>query len=97
MGNHEASKILNVAAGDYPFELTLGGYYAVTAHSTWGGGSNHLQLLLPDGTSYADVGSSTNFTADGVVIAVVLPPGQYRWHITTATANYAVIARCPVN
>lgn len=82
------------ASASAAFAITLGGKYMVTAIATWGGGNLHLQVMGNDGTTLLDVGSSTNFTANGVAIAD-LAPGSYQFTITTATAVYASITRVP--
>ncbi len=83
----------NISATTAAF-LLYGGKYAMTVHATWGGGNVHLQILLPDGSTYLDVGSSTNFTADGFAV-VDLPPGSYKFTVTTATAVYVSVTRIP--
>jgi hypothetical protein len=82
-------KVSNASATQGPFEL-LGGKYGVTALGTFGGGNIHLQILGPDGTTYVDVGSTTNFTANGYA-AVDLPPCEVQIAITTASAVYASV------
>lgn len=72
-----------------------GGRYGVAAVATWGGGSAKLEILLPDGTTWVSVGSSTDFTDDGFAL-VDIPPGQYRVAIATATGVYASIDRVPL-
>lgn len=61
----------------------LGGRYAVAAVATWGGGSVSLEMLMPDGSTYLAVVAP--FTANNSTIAY-LPPGTYKFAITTATA-----------
>lgn len=77
------------------FTLAVGGYYMVKALATWGGGNLHLQTLLDDGATYIDVGSGTDFTANGVAF-VYLAPGIYQWTVTTATAVYCSVTRIPL-
>lgn len=92
--NHEGQSFRNISATTAAFTLTLGGYYDVAASATWGGGNAHLQRMLPDGSTFVDVGASTNFTANGAVI-VQLPPGTYKFTVTTAAAVYLSVSRVP--
>lgn len=95
MRGNEGFSIVNDVGGDTVATLK-GGIYAVDAHAgTWGGGNVHLQVRLGDGSTWQDVGSSTNFTADGFTTQVYLPPGAYRLHVTTATGVYARVIRIP--
>ena len=79
----------NVAATQGPFTL-YGGTYGVTATATWGGGSVTLQMLAPDGVTW--ITALAAFTANGYG-AISLPPGQYRFLVTTATAVFVSIGR----
>lgn len=76
------------------FTLQFGGLYGVAVQATFGGGSVKLQRLLPDGSTYVSVGSSTDFTAAGYA-TVNLSRGTYRWTIATATAVTAQLDRIP--
>jgi len=62
--------------------------------TSWGGGNVHLQSLAADGSTYLDVGSSTNFTTNGCANCD-LSPGSYQLSITTATGVYAEISEVP--
>lgn len=68
-----------------------GGRGAFMAKATWGGGTVKLQYLLPDGSTWVDVGPDVELTADGMG-GFELPPGHIRVNIATATAVYAWIA-----
>lgn len=81
----------NISATTSAFRLT-GGIYYVAAVATWGGGNVVLQVLGPDGSTYLP--AHTALTANGVALAY-LPPGQFRWAVTTATAVYAQVVRVP--
>lgn len=76
-----------------PFSLT-GGKYAVIVQATFGGGSAKLQILMADGSTYISVASATDFTADGFAV-VDLPPGKYKFLLTTASALVARVVRIP--
>jgi hypothetical protein len=54
-----------------------------------GFGTVKLQVLLPDQTTWFDVGADTTLTADGGG-NFDLPPCQLRANVATATAVYAV-------
>ena len=70
----------------------LGGKYAVTWQATLGGGNLQLQALSADGSTFVAVGSA--IAALGLTV-FDLPPGQYRFVITTATANFISVCRIP--
>lgn len=93
MRANEAALFANVAATTSAF-LLQGGKYAVKAVATFSAGSVKLQTLLPDGSTWLSVSSATDFTAAGFA-TVDLPPGSYRFLITTATAVYASVDRIP--
>ena len=88
------AKFSNISATTALFTLR-GGLYAVAVHATFGGGSVKLQTLLPDGATVLSVSAGTDFTADGYN-TVNLPPGQYQFTITTATAVFVKIGRAHV-
>lgn len=81
----------NISATTDAFFLT-GGKYGIAVLATFGGGNVVLQGLGPDGSTYVPM--HTAITAAGVA-TVDIPPGQYRWAVTTATAVYASVARIP--
>lgn len=78
----------NIAATTAAF-LLQGGLYGVTISATFGPGSVALQRLAQDATTY--VTCLTAFTAAGYA-TVSLPPGTYRFLVTTTTAIYVDIA-----
>lgn len=65
-----------------------GGRGAFSAVATFGGGTVKLQFLLPDGSTWVDVGPDTTLTAAGAG-GFELPSGKIRVNIATATAVYA--------
>ncbi len=81
-------KVTNASATAGPFEL-LGGKYGVTLLNGDGAGSAKLQILGPDGTTYVDVGSTTNITNADKYAAVDLPPCEVKITIATSTGVYA--------
>lgn len=103
---YEAVGFSNIAASTAAFALTLGGRYSVSVIATFGGGSVKLQKLGPDNTTFIDIQAPFNnagveadlvistFSANGTK-DFVLAPGQYKFVITTATAVYISLARCP--
>lgn len=93
MRSQECIRITNVSATPAAFSL-VGGKYDVSVMATWGGGSAKLQQYLPDGTTLIDVGSTTNFSANGHAV-VDLPPGSYVLTIATATGVSATVTRVP--
>lgn len=70
-----------------------GGAYAMDAIATWNGGSITLQRLGPDGNTF--ITAATALSADGTTGALALPPGTYRFLVTTATGVWVAIARIP--
>lgn len=106
-GTLDASNAANQPAGATGPVVLEGGVYSVSVIATFGGGNVALKQLGPDNATYIDVkqsfddGSSTiadlvigSFSANGQKI-VILPPGRYHLLVTTATAVYANIVRCP--
>jgi hypothetical protein len=85
-------QILNGAPGNTTAAKLKGEKYAVLVNATFGGGNLQLQALALDGTSWINVGST--ITAAGLT-NFDLPPGQYRFAITTATAVYAAVTGVP--
>lgn len=77
---------------DQTFNLT-GGIYTLAAVATWGGGNIVVEMLLPDGTSYAPC--HTPLDDDGIVQGLQLPPGSYRLNLTTAADVVGSLARVP--
>jgi hypothetical protein len=78
----------NISATTAAFKLE-GGQYTATVSATWNAGSVTLQTLSADGSTWLT--AMTAFSANGIASAV-LPAGQYRFAITSATAVYATIA-----
>jgi hypothetical protein len=81
----------NISATTAAFTLK-GGDYGLTVTATFGGGNVQLQILGPDGTTWLAVGAA--ITANGFV-SQTLPPGQYRFAITTATAVFVALTSVP--
>lgn len=75
-----------------------GGQGVLTAEATWGGGSVALQYTGPNGAWLAVPdsvsGAAISLTANGMA-RFILPPGQIRALVTTATAVYARADRVP--
>lgn len=82
----------NVDAATTPQVFTLlGGKYGISVlAASWGGGNVELHGLGADGTTYVKWG--TQVTANGTQV-LDLPPGQYKFVITTTNAVYYVISR----
>lgn len=87
----ESHQFANISATTSAFGL-YGGKYGLTAAATWGGGNVQLQTLADDSSTWLNVGSS--ITANGFT-TFDLPPGQYRFAVTTATAVYLAISTIP--
>jgi hypothetical protein len=88
----ESVQFSNISATTAAFNLK-GGNYAAIASATFGGGNLQLQALAIDGATYVNVGST--ITAAGLTAYASLPPGSYKWVVTTATAVYVSLARIP--
>lgn len=74
-------------------EFTLyGGKYLISVVATFGGGNVVMEMLAGDNVTYLPVHAA--ITANGLV-AVDLPPGRYRFNLTTATAVYSIVTRIP--
>ena len=78
----------NISATTAAFTLPRG-QYGVTVTATFGGGNVALQRLAADGSTY--VTCLTAFTAAGYA-TVSLPPGSFKFAVTTATAVYVEIS-----
>lgn len=72
----------------------LGGKYLFFASAA--GTSNALQMLMPDGSTYQAVGGSgTALTTSAGNATVDLPPGKYKFAITTVSAVQGGLVRIP--
>lgn len=88
----ESVQFSNISATTAAFNLK-GGNYAAIASATFGGGNLQLQALALDGSTYVSVGST--ITQAGFTAYNNLPPGSYKWAVTTATAVYVALTRVP--
>jgi hypothetical protein len=88
----DGMRIDNAGVGASAAKNLKGGTYAFSAAATFGGGNVQVQALMPDSTTWANVG--TSLTAAGLN-SFDLPPGQYRFNVTTATAVYAALVGVP--
>ncbi len=65
----------NIAVDGSPCHVQVGGVYAWLVAGTWDAGDEvKLQMLMPDGSSYADI-SGAVMAADGVMLGLNLPNG----------------------
>ena len=94
-GTVDSQEFSNISASTSAFKLQ-GGYYVVAAVATFGGGSVELQALGPDQSTWLSLPTALKLTAAGM-IAGYLPPGQYRFAITTATGVYCSVAGVPIS
>jgi hypothetical protein len=85
----------NIAATTAAFALK-GGYYMVAVVATFGGGNVELQMLGPDQSTFLSAPTALKLSAAGT-IAGYLPPGQYKFVVTTATAVYCSVAGVPIS
>jgi hypothetical protein len=85
----------NISASTAQFELH-GGYYLISGVATWGGGNIELQALGPDASTWLSLPTALKLTLNGT-IAGYLPPGLYRFTVTTATAVYCSVAGVPIS
>ena len=91
MTNWDSQTFTNISADTEVFNLA-GGKYGMSAVATWESGSVTLQILAADETTWLT--AATPFTANGFETAD-LPPGQYRFHVASATAVYVAINGIP--
>jgi len=96
----EGQVFSNVSTNQGPFNLK-GGRYLVEMIATWNSGNITLDALGPDGTTFLTVNTlsggtsgAAKLSANGTFV-VDLPPGEYRFTITTATAAYLALASVP--
>jgi hypothetical protein len=92
MATGDAVKFLNLGAVTTSSFNLLGGKYAVTWQATLGGGNLQLQAQSADGSTFVNAGAQ--ITALGTTI-FDLPPGVFRFVITTATANFIAVTGVP--
>jgi hypothetical protein len=85
----------NIAATTAAFTLA-GGYFMIAVVATFGGGNVELQALGPDQSTWLSLPTALKLSANGM-IAGYLPPGQYRFTITTATGVYCSAAGVPIS
>lgn len=88
----DGTSFSNVGTGATAAFRLNGGKYMVTWQATLGGGNLALQTLAADGSTWLAVG--TALSALGVA-TFDLAEGQYRFNVTTSTANYISIAGIP--
>jgi hypothetical protein len=91
----DSKEFSNISATTAAFTLK-GGYYSLACVATFGGGNVELQVLGPDQSTYLSAPTALKLSAAGT-IAGYLPPGQYRFLITTATAVYCSVTGVPVS
>jgi hypothetical protein len=75
-----------------PFVL-LGGKYLFFAGAA--GTSNTLNMLLPDGSTYIAVGTSTTFSTSAGSAPIDLPPGTYEIVVVSASAVAGGLVKIP--
>lgn len=75
-----------------PFTI-LGGKYLFFASAA--GTSDELDMLMPDGSTYQAVSTATTLTTSAGAAPVDLPPGSYRFTITTVSAVQGGLVRIP--
>jgi hypothetical protein len=85
----------NISSTTAPFNLK-GGYYMVACVATFGGGNVELQMLGPDQSTYLSAPTALKLSAAGS-IAGYLPPGVYKFIVTTATAVFCSAAGVPIS
>lgn len=91
-GVGESTIFSNIGAGSTAAFKLKGGKYGLTIIATFGGGNVQLQTLAADNSTWVNVGSSV--TAAGFS-TLDLPPGQYRFTVTTSTAVYISLSSIP--
>lgn len=87
------------AAGNSSEFIVAGGRYVLSgASASWGGGSLDVEQLQSDATTWVVVSplfGASHITANGTVY-YDLPPGTYRFTLTTTTAATAALERVPL-
>jgi hypothetical protein len=96
----DGQEFSNISANTAVFTLK-GGFYLISAIGT-GFGSVELQALGPDQSTFLSmpaaypVATALKLTSNGS-ISGYLPPGQYKFVITTATAVYCSVTGVPIS
>jgi hypothetical protein len=88
----ESKKFLNIGVGNTAAFALKGGKYTALVNATFGGGNVQLQTLAGDGSTFVNVGAA--ITAAGLT-NYDLPPGQFRFAVTTATAVFISLTSVP--
>ena len=91
MTNWDSQTFTNISADTEVFNLA-GGEYGKSVVATWESSSVTLQILAADESTWLT--AATPSTANGFETAD-LPPGQYRFHVASATAVYVAINGIP--
>lgn len=89
----DAQEFQNISASTAAFTLK-GGYYMVAA--VFSGTSVELQALGPDASTWLSAPTALKLSATGM-IAGYLPPGQYRFTLTSATSAYCSVTGVPIS
>lgn len=89
----DGMRIDNAGVGASAAKNLKGGTYVFSVTATFGGGNVQVQAMMPDEATWANVGGA--LTAAGQSNGLFLPPGQYRFNVTTATAVYAALVGVP--
>jgi hypothetical protein len=84
----------NISATTAAFTLK-GGYYMVAA--VFAGTSVELQALGPDQATFLSLPTAAKLTASGMISAAYLPPGQYRFTLTSVTSADCSVAGVPIS
>jgi len=86
----------NISATTAGFYLK-GGYYVAACVATFSAGSVDLQALGPDGSTWLALPVPAHFTVAAIIAPGYLPPGQYRFLVTTATAVFCNVTGVPIS
>lgn len=90
----DAQSFTGLSANTNAFSLK-GGYYMVAA--VFSGTSVELQALGPDGSTWLSMSTPAKLTASGMIAAGYLPPGQYRFTLTSASGASCSVAGVPLS
>lgn len=98
-----ATPAIIIANGNYPATPGWidweGGYGSVMVAGTFDSATVKLQIQLPDGSTWVDIGTATNFTATGIG-GFLAPAGRLRVNvagIVTASSLKAWVVGIPAN
>jgi hypothetical protein len=98
----DSKEFSNISANTAAFYLQ-GGLYTVAAIGSFASGSVELQMLGPDQSTFLSVpaaytaGAALKISTSNGMISGYLPPGTYRFTLTSATGVSCSVTGIPIS